>query len=419
MSLQYKILIAMLLVLFLAGYSQRESGITSKTKLTWSSSEQSIIQSLSLDNLPTETTDPSNKVHNNSLAAAFGEQLFNDVRLSGSNTISCATCHQSSLHFTDGKTVAEGIALASRNTPSLIGIAHNNWFFWDGRKDSLWSQALGPIEHTGEMGGSRLKVAHLISQSEEYTKFYNQIFGELPDLTDKQRFPEHAGPVGPARQDAVVSPWKKMNTSDQKHINQLFVNIGKSLAAYMGTLQYSPNRFDQFAQQFSRQSNYPDALNQPKLNLEEQKGLKLFMGKAQCTNCHNGPRLSNDSFHNIGLPTPTNTQFDWGRATVVQRLLHSPYNCLGEYSDAERNQCEELIYARKTGDDLIGAFKTPSLRGISKTAPYMHSGQVEDLAAVIEHYVQAPASEKGHSSIQPIDLSDDEKKQLEAFLLIL
>lgn len=109
---------------------------------------------------------------------------------------------------------------------------------------------------------------------------------------------------------------------------------------------------------------------------------------------------------------------DRGRYDGLRQVDEDPFNCLGPYSDATTDDCSELRFARR-GPELIGAVRTPSLRNLQGTAPYMHKGQLPTLADVIEHYVTAPEAMIGHNEAKPLGLSRTERDQLEAFLRTL
>ena len=133
--------------------------------------EQSIITSFSLSRLQAPVTE-SNQYAENPQAAKLGEQLFHDPQLSSNGKISCASCHDPQQHFTDGKDKSEGLGKLNRNTPALAGAAWNQWQYWDGRRDSLWSQALTPLEAQDEMGTTRVGVAQLIVGDKNYRRQY-------------------------------------------------------------------------------------------------------------------------------------------------------------------------------------------------------------------------------------------------------
>src|SRR5438128_1964427 len=144
-------------------------------------------------------------------AAALGQFLFFDTRLSGNGEIACATCHQPARGFSDGQALAKGLAPGTRNTPSLLNAALNHWFFWDGRADSLWSQALQPLEGPREAGGDRLHIAHLVADDAALRAAYQSVFGELPPLADTARFPPHARPDP---RSPMAEAWQAMAPAD-------------------------------------------------------------------------------------------------------------------------------------------------------------------------------------------------------------
>ena len=385
----------------------------------WTPAELAQIQALSLASLPPLPADPSNAVGDRTEAAALGHRLFFDPRLSANGKISCATCHQPALRFTDGKVLGEGLAVLGRHTPSIVGMAYSPWQFWDGRADSLWSQALGPMEHPKEMGLARTELVRRAGS--HYGAELRQLFGSYPILDDPARFPAHAAPR--ADDDAAREAWEAMAPEDRALVDRAFAQLGKVIAAYERQLQPGPSPFDTYAAALAA----GDAGAAGKaLSPAAREGLRLFIGKASCTNCHNGPRLTNDEFHNIGLPLPAGGKgavadlkpaMDLGREPGVLQLLSDPFNCLGPHSDADRQRdCAELRYVKTVGDTLPAAFKVPSLRGVSRTAPYMHDGRFVDLRQVVTHYNAAPAPVLGHSDLQTLLLSVREQEQLIAFL---
>ncbi|MGH1537174.1 MAG: cytochrome-c peroxidase, partial [Gammaproteobacteria bacterium] len=330
--------------------------------------------------------DPSNKVADNQKAAEFGRQLFFDERFSHNSKVSCATCHIPEQFFTDGLTTAAGAQAGVRNTPTLVGTAYSPWQFWDGRSDSQWSQALAPLENNLEHAGSRNQVAHIIFTDKNYRQQYESLFGPMPNLSDKQRFPAAAVPASSLSNNKELnSAWEAMNSKDQQAVNIVFVNMAKSLAAYQRLLHPSASRFDDYVDGVINNDSKKLAL----LSKNEIAGLKLFIEKAECINCHNGPLLTNNEFHNTGILSAARQLPSIGRASGIRAVLADPFNCLGDYSDATKQQCADLRFA-KSGDELIGAHKTPTLRNIAATAPYMHAGQLTNLEEVIEHYDQAP-----------------------------
>jgi cytochrome c peroxidase len=153
------------------------------------------------------------------------------------------------------------------------------------------------------------------------------------------------------------------------------------------------------------------------LTPDEEAGLKLFISEqAQCIRCHNGPLFTSNSFHNIGVMTASGLALDYGRLQGAQEVLENEFNCLGDYSDAEPDQCVELRFIKTSGVELPGAFKVPTLRNVAETAPYMQSGQILTLAEVLQHYNKAEPGPLGHNELNPLNLSETQLKQLEAFL---
>ncbi len=379
----------------------------------WTDAEIAILRSLSLDSLPTLLPDPSNAVADEPLAAEFGAQLFLDPRFSSNGAISCASCHQPARHFTDGLKKAQAIGTSKRNTPSIVGTAYSPWLYWDGRRDSQWSQALSPLEDPDEHGTNRIQVLRGIAVDEFYRSRYEILFGPLPDLSvDGARFPDVSGPAGG---QAWVAAWASMTDEDQAIINRAFANIGKVLAAFERTLMPTATRFDHYVAALVNS----DLRGQTAiLTTEEIHGLRLFIGDANCTQCHNGPLLTNNDFHNTGILSAQGELPDKGRVVGVREVLENPFNCLGDYSDDPERRCPELEFV-KSGSDLIGAIRTPSLRNVEHTSPYMHKGQLDTLAAVLAHYNDAPDAMIGHNEAKPLSLSDRQLRQLEAFLRTL
>jgi cytochrome c peroxidase len=412
----YRLPCALLLIALssLAGGAAAEATDNDKTVETaWSDSEITILRSLSLSSLPPLKPDPSNAVADDPRASALGKQLFFDTRLSANGKISCATCHQPTRYFTDGLGQAQGIGKTSRGAPSLLGASYNAWYFWDGRRDSQWAQALGPLENGLEHGGTRIEYARLIGDDPEYRAAYEALFGSPPDLSDRQRFPDKAGPSADRK---INDAWGNMSEADRKLVTRVFVNIGKSIAAYERLLRPRPARFDAYVEALQAQD--APAMDEA-MTQDEVAGLKLFIGKAMCIRCHNGPLFTDHSFHNIGVPFAEGLRLDWGRYQGVQKALKDEFNCRSEYSDAKETDCVELRFAKTMKDETIGAFKAPSLRNVAETAPYMHSGQFAGLDAVLQHYNKTTSSRKapiGHSDLLPINLSEQELAQLKAFL---
>ncbi len=378
----------------------------------WNDTEIAILRSLSLASLPALPPDPSNAVADNPEAAEFGKQLFFDSRLSANSGISCATCHQPIRHFTDGLPLGQAIGRSMRNTRSIVGTAYSPWQYWDGRRDSQWAQALSPLEDPHEHGTNRIQLLRVIEADASYRGTYTGLFGPLPDLADKNRFADIAASVSSQEWTAA---WSSMTAQDRTSVNVAFANIGKAIAAFERTLLPGASKFDKYV---AAAASGDTALQEVLFSNDEVQGLRLFIGEAQCTRCHNGPLLSNNEFHNTGVLSAAGEAPDKGRASGVRAVLADPFNCRGEYSDDAEHRCAELDYVR-TGPELVGTLRTPSLRNVELTAPYMHQGQIASIEAVLLHYNEAPAAMIGHNEAEPLGLNQRQLGQLAAFLRTL
>jgi cytochrome c peroxidase len=350
----------------------------------WSTEQIDELRMLSISGLGKPAADPTNRVADDPEAAKLGHQLFFDERLSSNGKVSCASCHQPDRDFQDGTALAHGVGTTNRRTMPIAGTAYSPFLFWDGRKDSQWAQALGPLESPVEHGGSRAQYARVIA--ENYPASYERVFGALPDLS-----------------------------GDRDAVTRVFVNIGKAMAAYERTIQHASSRFDRYVDALTRTGRPPADVLSP----DEVAGLRLFVGKANCTQCHNGPLLTNNEFHNTGVPANPSVPQDRGRSEGAKSVLTDEFNCRSRWSDATAAQCSELEFLKADGHELERAFKVPSLRGVAERAPYMHAGQFATLGEVLDHYNRAQAAPGGHTELRPLKLNARELKQLEAFLRAL
>lgn len=370
---------------------------------TWTTEEAMLIASLSLSALPPLPPDPSNAVADNPEAAALGKALFFDTRLSANNQVSCGSCHLPERQFQDDLALAKGVGTTARRTMPIAGTAYSPWLFWDGRKDSQWAQALGPLESAVEHGTDRTSVAKLVQA--HYASQYVSLFGALPDLSG---MPDHAAPAGAAE---VTTAWAGLDDRQRDAVNRVFANVGKAIAAFERTIMPAPTRFDAYAAALATGQSAEGLLSS-----EEQAGLRLFVGKGECTKCHNGPLLTDSYFHNTGVPAAPGLPDDLGRSVAIAQVKGDPFNCLGAYSDAGPGDCAELRYMTGDADEMLRAYKPPSLRGVADRPPFMHAGQLPTLAAVLEHYNAAPAAPAGHTELEPLAMSDAELAALVAFL---
>lgn len=374
----------------------------------FSAAQKATIASLSLAALPPLPPDPSNRHADEPAAAAFGATLFFDQRMSPGGAVSCATCHLIDRQFQDDLPVAKGVATGNRRTMPLAGVAWGQWFFWDGRRDSLWAQALVPLEDSREHAGTRAFYAHFVADN--FGERYERIFGGLPDLS---AVPQNASPLGNTGERAA---WEAMSADQKEGVDRVFANLGKALAAFERSIAPEETRFDRFARALSLGNTPTEA---DAFSAEEIAGLKLFIGKAQCSTCHTGPRMTDDTFHNTGVPAVPGLPEDLGREAAVAQVEADPFNCLGRFSDAPPQACGELRFIVKDDSRLTRAYKPPSLRGAATRPPYMHSGQFATLEEVVDHYSRAPASPSGATELHPFTLSERERQQLIAFLKTL
>jgi len=374
----------------------------------WSEEEMAMLGSLWIGSLPPQPTDPSNAYSDLPKAAALGHKLFFDTRFSSNGQVACAICHVPNRQFQDGTPLAHGLGTTNRRTMTVVGTAYSPWLFWDGRKDSQWAQALGPLENPVEHGGNRTQYAHLIARY--YREEYESLFGPLPDLSG---LPGTAGPVEDAQTRAA---WQAMTPEQQQAVTRIYVNMGKAIAAYERQLMPGPARFDAFAQALLVKDR---KAQRSILNADELAGLRLFIGRANCAQCHTSPLFTDNYFHNTGVPAAAGLPEDTGRAKGAQQVLTDEFNCLSAYSDAAPEDCAELSFMVAEGEELVRQFKSPSLRNVAGRGPFMHVGQFASLEEVLRHYNTAPAAPAGHSELHPLELTDVEQQQIIAFLKTL
>lgn len=285
--------------------------------------------------------DPTNEYGDVPAAAVLGKKLFEDKLLSPTGTVSCASCHDPAKDLSDGQPQSiDGLARLDRNSPAIALAAHSRWQFWDGRADTLWAQALGPFEDAKEMGSSRAYVVGQIKS--RYATEYDAVFGAKHPLA----------------------------TANETRI---FVNVGKAIAAFERTLRVEPNALDAYI------GGDLTALTKP------QKNALVQFFKVGCVQCHWGPRLTDDAFHVLRFPTGRQDKKpDPGRFEVLPTLATREFNAASQWSDD--TQAAKLLTLPQA-DNMLGAFKTPTLRGIATTsAPYSHGGMIADLPALAKHY---------------------------------
>jgi cytochrome c peroxidase len=353
------------------------------------------VRALKHSPLPPMPVDASNTVEHSVAARRLGERLFRDVRLSNAANLSCMSCHDPQLGWSDGRPVAtNGQVTGQRRSPSLRNIGYQRWFNWDGSADSLWSQVLGPIESPKEMGGDRRSSARLVTTDSAHRADFEAAFGSVG-----LRQCEDASATG----EAGVS-------------SACFRNIGLALAAYVKTIVSLPNRFDRFVEHV-RAGGAPE---QGGLAADELQGLRLFFGVGKCFTCHTGPLFSNGEFHNLAIaPTIPRGATDSGRLGGVKRLLRNEFNLLSIGTAPPDHPIRYL----EPRDAFWGQFKTPSLRNAAMQSYFMHHGQFSSLREVVRFYSELigidTSDHHRELSLMPLRLTLSEQDALVRFLQLL
>jgi cytochrome c peroxidase len=389
------------------------------------------LQLLSPAELPPPRDDPSNRFLADPRAAAFGKRLFFETRFSGplldetnngepgtlgvqgeTGKVACASCHVPASGFSDTRSSRAQISLASgwthRRTPSLLNVGQLTFFNWDGRRDTAFSQLFTPLEDPIELNSSRLFMAQQVTRL--YRADYQEIFGPLPSLAEYPTVA--AGDAGCSElPTGVIHGSCAKPGADDPDVTRVVVNLGKALEAYTRQLRCGESRFDRWMR--------GDPLA---LRAEEQAGAALFVGKGACDVCHSGPFLSDQKFHNVGLH-PDFTFFvepiyDAGAAEGLAAARLDPLNVQSAFSDGDDGR-QAGLPADLTA--LTGAFRTPSLRCVSRRPSFMHTGQFRSLEDVVIFFNEGgnPDGYPGTSENVPRGLSASERSQLVAFLRAL
>ena len=384
--------------------------------------------------------------------ASLGRMLFADTRFSANGRVSCQSCHVPSRSYTDGRRVAIGTGVGKLNTPMTVNRYFSRWQFWDGRATHLASQALSPIESPVEHGSSRFKVAMIMYRDPTYRQMYTELFGSFPrgiELIERYNFDaaplrkrdlpsyindwcfdtmdENSGSIRypggqydaardsyfrPNTPDAVARNWNALPEALRQSINQVFYNFGVAIGSFEKGLVALDSPFDRFAQKFLETNNVQASLNE-NFGQRELQGLQYFYKQGGCISCHYGSNFTDEKFHNISLG-PNRGYVFLGRAKGVIDAINDPFSCQGE----GRQACEELRRHRNSIYDL-GATKTPSLRNVALTAPYMHDGRFNNLSQVLNHYnylPTPPAVGRRSPKLRPARLPQGALGSLEGFL---
>jgi cytochrome c peroxidase len=386
---------------------------------------------------PAPSSDPSNGVATSVQASRFGQRLFFDASLSGplldfDNTgpgatlgyrgetgrVSCASCHVPGSGFVDTRSPHRQVSLGThwtrRRAPTLLEIGTATLYNWDGRRDTLWNQALGVMESSVELNSSRLYVAQRIYHS--HRAEYEAIFESMPDLVASeipQLSPEHAGCEPASGGDIIChgkpgdADYDALSPERQNEVTRVVVNAAKAIAAYQMQLRCGPSRFDAWLDG-----------DTGALERAEQRGAALFVGRAGCVRCHSGPNLTDGRFHNVGMAprvvaTAIIDRDDRGAIVGIAEALRDPLNARGAFSDGDRGMLPAAIEP-----EMEGAFRTPTLRCISEQPSFMHTGQLRSLEDVVAFFDRGgdTVAFPGVSEIAPLELSARERADLAAFL---
>lgn len=310
---------------------------------------------------------------------ALGKRLFEDKRFSADGTVSCANCHDPAKAFTDGLPVAEGIhkQKGTRNAPTVINAAYFTSQFWDGRRPSLEEQAkdpfVNPVEHgLGKDQGFHQFIIDIIQKDPDYPKAFKTVFGV----------------------DA------KAITID---------HVVKAIASFERTIISGDSPFDRY-----QYGGDKGALSEP-----AKRGLELYLGKARCQECHmiseKYALFMDNKFHNLGVgfkkiqPRLRELVREVKMSRQQGRSLDESILTKGDISELGR-----FVITDKTSE--IGAFKTPTLRNIAVTGPYMHDGSMATLKEVMDLYNKGGEKNPFLGSVRVLDLTDEEITDIIAFL---
>ncbi len=291
----------------------------------------------------------------------LGKKLFFDRRLSGDGTMSCATCHDPEQEYTDGLAISLSYPTTRnwRNSPTLVNTAFQKYLFYDGRAKNLEEQALFPMMSAFEMNRNLDFVEEVIRSVPEYVEEFRKVFGDR-DVT-RQR-------------------------------------IAMALAAFERTLVSRNAPLDRYLKG-----------DKKAFSAEAQKGYDIFTGKGKCADCHYGANLADDKFYALFVPENLDQEKD-PRVAATRRFVAKVYH-YEDYRNLTEDPGRYLI--TKDRKDWK-AFRTPTLREVALTGPYMHNGIFSTLDEVIDFFDKGGG--KGNTALKPLNLSEQERSQLKTFL---
>ncbi|MBN9118707.1 MAG: cytochrome C peroxidase [Planctomycetes bacterium] len=294
----------------------------------------------------------------------LGKKLYYDEILSTDGTVACASCHSPAKGFSDGRRTSTGInsALGPINSPTVFNAAYNRFQFWDGRGSSLEDQAQGPVGNSKEMFGGKSdpweEAVARLRANPGYVKAFNAVFGHAPtrDAAAKAVAAyERTVLLGDSLHDRAEALMRKRVTEEE---SGKFVLKAEDYAAALKA---------EFARKGPALADLglteKDAATADEFGKHLLNGRDLFFNKARCSNCHTGDTYTDHTFHNLGVG-----------ATKDGEL---PLDEFGRFLRLPTGHKDQ---------SFVGAFKTPGVRGLLKTAPYMHSGDEKTLEQVVDFY---------------------------------
>lgn len=303
----------------------------------------------------------------------LGRQLYFDRRLSKDGTVSCADCHHPDNGYAKDTQFGVGIEdqTGNRNSPVAYNRILSKAQFWDGRADSLEAQAVGPIANPIEMGNTHEAVVAFLNKNEVYSAQFVKIFGRKPNIDDVGR--------------AIATFERVLVTGDSAYdLNEPVVKMSKLIDAEFDDIEEAKEEEPEMYERYVALKKKAEAKPMSESAL---RGQKLFFGeKANCTACHVGANFADEKYHNLGVGM-TAEEPDKGRHDVT-----------------------------KDPKD-IGAFKTPTVRNVTLTAPYMHDGSQKTLREVVEWYAKGGhPNENLSDKVKKFEASEQDILDLVAFM---
>jgi cytochrome c peroxidase len=339
---------------------------------SYTPAELRVLRSLWIGSLPPLPDDPSNAYDTDPRAAKLGRALFFDQRFSKSGTLACVTCHPAETSFQDRKPVAVGVAPLTRRSMPLLGVAYNTWFFWDGRKDSLWAQAATPIENPLELGLSRADVVAYVAK-----RHRSECRGHLRSA--------------PVERGDTRTP--------------VLANVGKAIAAFVRTITPGPARSIGTSRRCSRQAPPRDGA----AHAAERAVSGSSSVAPSAPTATPGRSSRTASFTSRGFPRPDPTS---GRSAAIALVQGDELNCLGAYSDATPTSAPPSALVDPDTRDTLRA-QDPDAPERRRPRADMNAGQLASPAEVLRFYRDRT---HGMKEMAHGDLSDAELADLEAFL---